>query len=69
MLIAGGPGLLFAAIAHDPFRVPVGGTAYEVFGPLHVPYIVGGALLVLAGLVSWVIALRGGVAAIPEEAP
>lgn len=66
MVIVGGPGLIFAAIAHDPFGVPLVGTAYGVFGPLHFPYIVAGAILVFIGLVTLRTALRSRPDSEPE---
>lgn len=57
----GGPGLILGSVLHDAFRVPILGRTYEAFGNLNVTFALIGGMLLLGGLVTIGVALRGGV--------
>lgn len=61
MTSIGGLGLVLGSVLHDTLRVPWFGTAYGVFGPLNATFAIVGGIVLLTGVATLLISLRGGV--------
>ena len=68
LLLVGGPGLTAGTYAHDSFRVPVLGSAFDAFGWVNQTALVLGIIFLLLGIVFLVLGLRGGVLSASELA-
>jgi hypothetical protein len=62
LIIIGGPVLSLGSYAHDRYKIPLIGDAYDAFGWLNITYLAAGIVLFLVGLGLIALSLRGGIA-------
>lgn len=58
LVLAGGPGIALGSWLHDVLRIPIGGQAYDVFGPVNRLFAAVGLVILLAGIVLMILSLR-----------
>lgn len=58
LVIAGGPGLAIGSWLHDVLRIPIGGSAFAVFGWLNRLVAALGLLVLLVGIVMLILSIR-----------
>ena len=58
LIFLGGPGIALGSWLHDIFEVPIGGYAYTVFGPFNRTISAVGLIVLVAGIVLLILALR-----------
>ena len=58
LVFIGGPGVALGSWLHDVFEIPIMGYAYSVFGPFNRTVSAVGLIVLVAGIVLLILALR-----------
>lgn len=58
LVLAGGPGIALGSWLHDVLRIPIGGQAYDIFGPVNRLFAAVGLVVLLVGIVLMILSLR-----------
>lgn len=64
LIVIGGPGLSLGSFAHDIYKIPLIGEAFNAFGWLNVTFLMVGLVFLAAGILLVAFSLRGGL--LPE---
>ena len=58
MVLLGGPGIALGSWLHDVLAIPIGGHAFDVFGPVNKFVAAVGLVVLVVGIVFLILALR-----------
>ena len=58
LVVIGGPGVALGSWIHDVAQIPIGGNAFEVFGPVNRFVAAIGLIILIVGIVILLISLR-----------
>lgn len=67
LVLVGGPGIALGSWLHDILRIPFGGSAYDVFGPVNRVVSAAGLIVLVVGIVLLIVALRSAKPSYEEE--
>lgn len=67
LVLVGGPGIALGSWLHDLLRIPIGGSAYDVFGPVNRFVAAIGLVVLVVGIVLLIFSLRFAKVAYEEE--